>query len=511
MTLEGNLPESWQMATIDTVCQVNPPKPNLRGIADSTPVMFVPMAAVDEETGRISGAEERSLGAMRQKSYRTFTSGDVLFAKITPCMENGKAAVVPQIFSGLGFGSTEFHVLRPGPCVERKYLWHFVRQEAFRNEAEGHMTSSVGQARVPKEFMGQSLIPLPTSDEQRKIVDVLDSVTEKAKSAATHLTSAKSALEQFRQEVLAAACSGRLTADWRERNADGESALALVERSRAVLANRSRARRIIDDAAVPDWLEIPKTWEWAPLGSLAEIKGGIQKQPKRAPKKNAYPYLRVANVLRGRLDLSQIYRFELFDDELNTYRLVSGDLLIVEGNGSLTEIGRSAIWDGSIEDCVHQNHIIRVRCIEADPRFIDLVWNSPVGAREIAELAVTSSGLYSLSAGKIAAFSIPVPPPEEQGEIVRRASALLQLANAQLVRVDAATRRVEKGAQAALAKAFRGELSTAIDGGQNGLGYRPRRCSPSNRFIQRGTHRRPGRSGNRQDELWTYATGGTFA
>jgi type I restriction enzyme S subunit len=195
------------------------------------------------------------------------------------------------------------------------------------------------------------------------------------------------------------------------------------------------------------------------LGALAEIRGGIQKQPKRLPKNNAHPYLRVANVLRGRLDLSVIHQFELFDNELEIYRLVPGDLLIVEGNGSLTEIGRSAIWEGAIEDCVHQNHIIRVRCVEAESKFIDMVWNSPVGAREIAELAVTSAGLYSLSAGKIAAFAIPVPPLEEQREIVRRASELLRLAEAQLARIESVARRVDLSAQATLAKAFRGHLT----------------------------------------------------
>lgn len=117
---------------------------------------------------------------------------------------------------------------------------------------------------------------------------------------------------------------------------------------------------------------------------------------------------------------------------------------------------------GAIENCVHQNHFIRVRSIEANSDFINLFWNSPVGAREVSELAVTSSGLYSLSAGKIRAFAIPVPPIEEQREIVRRASSLLELAEAQLSRVDAAAWRVERSSEAILAKAFSGELSDAV-------------------------------------------------
>jgi type I restriction enzyme, S subunit len=136
-------------------------------------------------------------------------------------------------------------------------------------------------------------------------------------------------------------------------------------------------------------------------------------------------------------------------------------LLVIEGNGSLTEIGRSAIWNGEIENCVHQNHIIRVRCLEVDPDYIDLFWNSPVGSREIAELAVTSSGLYNLSVGKVSSFPVPIPPIEEQREIVRRASRLLELADDLIARIKLASHAVNRSSQAVLAKAFRGELLQA--------------------------------------------------
>lgn len=456
MTHNRELPKDWHWTTIGAVCQINPPKPNLRGLLDKTTVLFVPMAAVDEASGQVSAAEARSLGEVRKKSYRTFTSGDVLFAKITPCMENGKSAVTPQIDTGLGFGSTEFHVIRTGPSIDRKYLWHFVRQETFRRKAEQNMTGSVGQLRVPKEFIERSPILLPPLEAQRALIENLDLVTAKRSSARLHLAAARRAIERFRQAVLAAACSGRLTADWREVHSSIEPASVLIERS--VLSTNSQRQSFTHEVQLPDWLDIPPTWEWAPLGCLAEIRGGIQKQPKRMPKQNAFPYLRVANVLRGRLSLSEIHRFELFDGELETYRLIPGDLLIVEGNGSLSEIGRSAIWNGSIDNCVHQNHIIRVRSVEADSQFLDLVWNSPIGAREIAELAVTSSGLYSLSAGKIRAFAVPVPPLEEQREIVKRAMALLRQADTQLSRIMVILRQVEQSSQAVLAKAFRGEL-----------------------------------------------------
>jgi len=164
---------------------------------------------------------------------------------------------------------------------------------------------------------------------------------------------------------------------------------------------------------------LPPNWCWTTLGEIASIQGGIQKQPKRAPKDNAFPFLRVANVMRGKLDLSEVHRIELFGDELNRLRLQPGDLLIVEGNGSPSEIGRLGIWDGSIQDCVHQNHIIRAR-LRADilPAYVAAYWNSAEGARGLLDLASSTSGLYTLSVSKVSGFAIPLAPPEEQNRIV---------------------------------------------------------------------------------------------
>src|ERR1051326_3972627 len=96
--------DGWVPTTLGSVCEINPPKPKLKGVPDDTKVMFVPMAAVDDATGTVARPEERRLGDVRSKSYRTFAPNDVLFAKITPCMENGKSAIVPPIPTGIGFG-----------------------------------------------------------------------------------------------------------------------------------------------------------------------------------------------------------------------------------------------------------------------------------------------------------------------------------------------------------------------------------------------------------------------
>ncbi|NQY15272.1 MAG: restriction endonuclease subunit S [Henriciella sp.] len=149
------------------------------------------------------------------------------------------------------------------------------------------------------------------------------------------------------------------------------------------------------------------------------VSGGIQKQPSRTPRDNAYPYLGVGSVYRNEIRLNEVKKFELIEGELEKFRLVAGDILVVEGNGSLSEIGRCAKWEDQIKDCVHQNHLIRCRPLERDvTEWVLLYLNSPEGMAEMAELAVTSSGLYNLSVGKISQIWVPLPPLEEQRCII---------------------------------------------------------------------------------------------
>lgn len=164
---------------------------------------------------------------------------------------------------------------------------------------------------------------------------------------------------------------------------------------------------------------LPRGWEWASVADVAEVQGGIQKQPKRRPDRNHFPFLRVANVLRSRLDLSEVHEVELFDGELEKYALAPGDLLVVEGNGSPSEIGRAALWKGQLPNCVHQNHLIRVRPSSVvDARYLAALWNSPVVAAELRAVASSTSGLLVLTTKKIRSVRIPVAPLDEQRRIV---------------------------------------------------------------------------------------------
>lgn len=154
---------------------------------------------------------------------------------------------------------------------------------------------------------------------------------------------------------------------------------------------------------------------YVPLSHVADIQGGVQKQPKRAPRSNAFPFLRVANVTANGLNLADVHKIELFDAELDRLRLRPNDLLVVEGNGSPSQIGRAALWDGSIKDCVHQNHLIRVRAREGLlPEYLESIWSSPRNRQVLTEVSSSSSGLHTLSVRKLQHISIPLPSMDEQ-------------------------------------------------------------------------------------------------
>jgi type I restriction enzyme S subunit len=206
----SELPAGWTTVRLDDLCDLNP-----RDSGSATPdalVSFVPMPAVCEKEGTILPHQRRPFAEV-SKGYTRFRDEDVIFAKITPCMENGKIAIATGLHNGVACGSTEFHVLRSHGSVLPSYLWRFLRQSEFRQLAERHMTGVVGQRRVPVQFLRDTAIPLPPIADQRRIVAKLDALSARSGSARTELDHIWDLTKRYKQAVLAAAFRGDLTAD----------------------------------------------------------------------------------------------------------------------------------------------------------------------------------------------------------------------------------------------------------------------------------------------------------
>jgi type I restriction enzyme S subunit len=289
--------------------------------------------------------------------------------------------------------------------VEPQYLfWYLLSQRrAFVERGQGG-----AQPNISQQIVRSHPIRIAPLNEQRRIVSKLEKLLDKVDSCQKRLAKIPILLKRFRQALLAAACSGRLTEDWREEN--------------AVLAAESTHS--------PDWApEVPVSWTWKLLSEIAQLKGGVTKGRKLGCKESIFlPYLRVANVQDGFLDLSEIKHIEALPEDQGKYRLEPGDILFTEG-GDRDKLGRGTVWRGEIPNCIHQNHIFRARLCSKDvsPDYVSIASKSDFSRRYFFENASQTVNLASINLTMLSALPLPLPPLPEQQEIVRRVNELFSL------------------------------------------------------------------------------------
>jgi type I restriction enzyme S subunit len=237
---------------------------------------------------------------------------------------------------------------------------------------------------------------------------------------------------------------------------------AVLDRADELRAKRRAALSSLSELAQAVFLDMfgdpatnPRGWRKPTVDDFAEVQGGLQVSSARRNCPNEVPYLRVANVFRGFLDLREIKVLRATDAEIDRTILVQDDLLVVEGHGNPLEIGRCALWDGSIPHCVHQNHLIRVRFREeVVPLYACMYLNSPGGRRHLLRAGKTTSGLNTISVSEVRATPIALPPVHLQKEFARRVAMVERLKavhRASLAEMDALFASLQH-------RAFRGEL-----------------------------------------------------
>jgi len=480
MSQRSEVPEGWASLAIQDVCDINPPKPKKGDVPDDAPVTFVPMPAVDAERGEINSPEVRQFSEVRS-GYTAFRDGDVIMAKITPCMENGKAAVAHHLVNALGFGSTEFFVLRSNGSMLPRYLFHYVRQKSFREQAESNMTGSVGQKRVPKEFVKNAVTPLPPLAEQHRIVAAIEALFARLDAANARLERVPGILKQFRQSVLAAACEGRLTGDWRAEHPDVKDANHILSDilNRRKNSSISKKNQPIRSEGLD---EIPATWSWTQLGTLADLTSGIAFK-KSEYSKDGVKLLQIANVTFGRIIWEkQAFLPENYMEKYPDLVLKSGDLLMALNRPLLGDDLKIAFLSDKDEPAILYQRVGRFDFYHTDLKeYVNIFLNSP---RFIEELRTDLRGVDQpfVTKPNLLSKKIPLPPFDEQHEIVRRVDALFALAERIEAKVAAAREKTETMRQSILAQAFSGRLvpTEAELARQEG-----RECEPASVLLER--------------------------
>ena len=314
--------------------------------------------------------------------------------------------------------------------IRGNLLPQYIKMSIDNPKTQDMLISQTKVTSIPNltlEIIGNCAIPLAPLAEQQRIVDRIENLFSKLDEAKEKAQTVVDSFETRKAAILHKAFTGELTAKWREEH----------------------------DVGMESW----KTRE---LAECFEIVSGIQKTPARSPKDNPVPYLTVANVYRGRIDLSDIRYFEVTSKEIEKLKLQDKDILIVEGNGSGNEIGRCAMWHNELPLCIHQNHIIRMRRKAADilPEYALHYLNSEAGKSIMRERSKTTAGLFNLSAGKIKTIPLPMASLDEQSEIIHLIDSLLEKEQWAKESAEAALDQIDLMKKSILARAFRGELGT---------------------------------------------------
>jgi type I restriction enzyme S subunit len=456
----SDVPKGWTVASIDDVATSS---------GGSTPSKSDPSFWTN---GNIPWVSPKDMKTFDLRSSEDLVSERAL-ARLTEIPENSVLLVVrsgilsrtlPVAVNTIPVTiNQDMRAFIPEKNIEPRFIaWQLIANE--RNILDNCSKDGTTVASIEGPALSAFPLSIAPAAEQTRIVEKLEELLSDLDAGVAELKAAQVKLARYRQSLLKAAVEGALTAEWRAARAgahpppragegrgggavppsqpsparggrgQSETGAQLLQRILTERRARWQAKQLAKFAeqckAPPkDWQkkypepvqpdtselpELPEGWVWASVEQISEIQGGIQKQPSRAPVENKYPFLRVANVARGKLKLDDVHEIELFPGEIERLELAAGDVLIVEGNGSLTEIGRCALWDGSIANAVHQNHLIRVRPIGVVSQFVETWLNSLGGIEKLTKLAATTSGLYTLSVGKISKIPVPVAPRAEQ-------------------------------------------------------------------------------------------------
>ena len=432
------------------------PKPDRSLLSDDLDVSFVPMTMVEAGTGNIDATTVRKYAEVK-KGYTYFRDGDVLFAKITPCMENGKIAVARHLRNGIGFGSTEFHVLRAREDVDPHYVYHFVASSRFRAEAAHYMTGAVGQKRVPTSFLERAGIPLPPIEDQRRIVAEIEKQFSRLDEAVANLKRVKANLKRYKATVLKAAVEGRLVPTEAElacrEGRSYETGTQLLQRVLETRRRQWKDKGKYKEPTAPDLTdlpELPEGWCWS--SAIQSCDPVIDCHNKTAPYAGSgIALVRTTNIRDGRLLLENVRYVDQPTYEFWSRRCPPepGDVLFTRE----APMGEAAIIPPGIKLCMGQRTMLMRPSAAISAGFLLYALMSPVIKSLIGRTAV-GTGVKHLRVGDVELLPIPLPPSAEQHRIVAEVDRRLSFVRGVEGDVNAKLKRTDRLMASILCSAF---------------------------------------------------------
>ena len=426
-----DLPPGWEWVRLGNICSLNP-----RNIADDDiNAGFIPMSHIKDGYNNEHFFEIKKWKDIK-KGFTHFKNGDIVIAKITPCFQNRKSAIIKNLPNNIGAGTTELHVIREDTNILlKKYLLSIFKTELFIKNGIKNFTGTAGQQRIGKDYLANYLIPLPPLAEQKRIVEKLEEilplVDEYGKNEEILSEMNQKLPKQIRQSILQYAVQGKLV----EQNHQDEPASELLKRIKAQKEQLIKDSKIKKEKPLPPITQdeipydLPQGWQWVRFQDIVQKigSGSTPKGGKQIYTKNGIKFIRSQNVYNDGLKLDDIaFISEEINKKMQNTIVKPKDILLNITGGS---IGRSCLIDDNFDIANVNQHVSIVRPVnEALRHFMHLYIISPVFFSIIMEQqnGISREG-FSKTMHERCLF--PLPPLAEQRRIVAKVEELLNLVN----------------------------------------------------------------------------------
>ena len=353
------------------------------------------------------------------------------------------------------------HIFRVEPnhdLVTKKFLFYASKYVLRELEKKTHGT---GMVHVTKGMFEETKIPLPPLNEQRHIVAKLEKLLSQANASKEHLAKVPALIKQFHQSVLATACSGRLTEDWRREHLDVKHAMGLLERifkrrldEADTPAKEQRIKDIYSYREEQDSVLLPPSWKYIALDKLC--KSFQYGTSKKSMPEGKIPVLRMGNLQNGEIDWNSLV-YTSNEEEIEKYSLEPETVLFNRTN-SPELVGKTAIYRGECP-AIFAGYLIRINNYqELDSEYLNYCLNTTQEKEHCLKVKTDGVSQSNINAQKLGKFEISFCSLEEQQEIVRRVDTLFKVVKSIEDRYNKANAQVDNLSKSLLAKAFRGEL-----------------------------------------------------
>ncbi len=488
--MENQLPVGWQLCNVEFIADL------LRGItytkeqARNNPEQgFKPILRANNINGELNFDSLVYIPQNLINENQYIRKDDIVFAMSSGSKHLvGKSARATQDFNG-SYGAF-CGLVRPIEHICKSYLYYVFQEKTFKT-----LISQIAKGsninNLKREHILDFKLPLAPINEQKRIVTKIEELFSELDSGIASLKTAQEKLKVYRQAVLKHAFEGKLTAQWREENKDKletpEQLLARIQQERE---NRYQEQLAEWENAVEKWEAdgkegkkpskpsafkpmqditdeeinklpvLPNGWIYARLAEISTIGSGMSvSKDRKLNNPVTVPYLRVANVQRGKLDLTEIKSMQVEQDALEDLRLAKWDVLFNEG-GDRDKLGRGWIWENQIDPCITQNHVFKASPLiksEYHSKFISH-WGNSFGKDYFEKGGKQTTNLASINKTVLSNFPVPLLPFNEQEKIIEMLDDTMSQIDVMETELENGIHRAEILRQSILKKAFSGQL-----------------------------------------------------